>query len=201
MAEVYAGNAADDRFAFRRRADGGYSIAPGARHDFFVGPDALRNFASYLPVLRKDFRSTHLRVAAPAGYPDGWRTARNWAGDEISPFERMRVLNPAPNLRILAAVQDDFARALPGLGRPKLRAAWGGMIDSMPDVVPVVDRVAGVPGLVIATGMSGHGFGIGPGMGRVVADLVAGAPVGHDLRRFRLARFSDGSKIAPGPSL
>jgi glycine/D-amino acid oxidase-like deaminating enzyme len=38
------------------------------------------------------------------------------------------------------------------------------MIDTLPDVVPVVDR-APIPGLTIATGMSGHGFGIGPGMG------------------------------------
>jgi glycine/D-amino acid oxidase-like deaminating enzyme len=75
------------------------------------------------------------------------------------------------------------------------------MIDTMPDVVPVIDRVASVPGLTIATGMSGHGFGIGPGMGRVIADLVAGNPPGHDLHLFRLARFSDGSRIAPGPSL
>jgi glycine/D-amino acid oxidase-like deaminating enzyme len=71
----------------------------------------------------------------------------------------------------------------------------------MPAVVPVIDRVPSISGLVIATGLSGHGFGIGPGMGRVVADLVAGHPIGHDLARFRLARFSDGSKIAPGPSL
>jgi glycine/D-amino acid oxidase-like deaminating enzyme len=75
------------------------------------------------------------------------------------------------------------------------------MIDSMPDVVPVVDRAASIPGLVIATGMSGHGFGIGPGMGRVIADLVMGNSTGHDIRRFRLNRFADGSEIAPGPSL
>ena len=39
------------------------------------------------------------------------------------------------------------------------------------------------------------------GMGRVVADLVAGNATGHDLSRFRYARFTDGSKIAPGPTL
>jgi glycine/D-amino acid oxidase-like deaminating enzyme len=49
--------------------------------------------------------------------------------------------------------------------------------------------------------MSGHGFGIGPGFGRVVADLVRGRAPGHDLSRFRFARFSDGSRLAPGPSL
>ena len=68
-------------------------------------------------------------------------------------------------------------------------------------IVPVIDRAPDVPGLVIATGMCGHGFGIGPGMGRVVADLVAGRAVGHNLTRFRLSRFSDGSKLRVGTGL
>jgi len=200
MPEIFPGNAADDDFAFRRRADGGYSIAPGARHDFFIGKDAFQSFGVYLPVLKKDFRSTNFRLAAPKGFPDAWGTPRRWAMDAPSPFERQRVLNPAPNMKTLAEVQDSFAKAFPSLGRPKLKAAWAGMIDSLPDVVPIVDH-APIPGLTIATGMSGHGFGIGPGMGRVVADLVAGRPTGHDLSRFRLSRFSDGSPIRPGPSL
>jgi glycine/D-amino acid oxidase-like deaminating enzyme len=201
MPEIFPGNAVDDHFAFRRREDGGYSIAPGAEHDFFIGPDAFRNFAAYLPVLKQDFRSTHFRPMAPSGFPDAWGTQRRASPDSPGPFEAIRVLNPAPNMATLGRVQDRFARAFPGLGRPRLRAAWAGMIDTMPDVVPVIDRAAAIPGLVIATGLSGHGFGIGPGMGRVVADLVAGHPIGHDLHRFRLARFTDGSKIAPGPSL
>ncbi len=113
----------------------------------------------------------------------------------------MRVLDPAPNRATLGRVQAAFARAFPGIGRPPLRTAWAGMIDTMPDVVPVVDHVAAIPGLTVATGMSGHGFGIGPGMGRVIASLVTGEAPGHDLSRFRLSRFSDGSRIAPGPAL
>lgn len=201
MPEIFPGNAADSEFAFRRREDGGYSLAPGAEHDFFIGPDAFRNFAAYLPVLKKDFRSTHFRPMAPRHYPDAWGTPRRWSADGPGPFEAIRVLNPRPNMATLGRVQEAFARAFPALGRPKLRAAWAGMIDTMPDVVPVIDRAAAIPGLVIATGMSGHGFGIGPGMGRVVADLVAGHAIGHDISRFRLSRFTDGSKIAPGPSL
>ena len=200
MPEIFPGNAADDDFAFRRRADGGYSIAPGARHDFFIGKDAFRSFGVYLPVLKKDFRSTNFRLAAPKGFPDAWGTPRRWSLDAPSPFERQRVLNPAPNMATLGDVQDSFAKAFPALGRPKLKAAWAGMIDSLPDVVPILDH-APIPGVTIATGMSGHGFGIGPGIGRVVADLVTGRAVGHDLARFRLSRFTDGSRIEPGPSL
>jgi glycine/D-amino acid oxidase-like deaminating enzyme len=200
MPEIFAGNAADDDFAFRRRADGGYSIAPGGEHDFFIGRGAFASLKFYLTMLKKDFRSTNFRLSAPVGYPDAWRTPRRWALDEESPFERQRILNPAPNMKTLAAVQDCFAKAFPALGRPKLKIAWAGMIDSLPDVVPIVDHAL-IAGLTIATGMSGHGFGIGPGMGRVAADLVMGLPTGHDLGRFRFARFSDGSPIRPGPSL
>ena len=200
MPEVYAGNAADDVFAFRRRADGGYSIAPKAEHDFFPGRDDVASFRNFLPILKRDWRSTHVRAIAPKGYPDAWGTPRRWSADTVSPFERMRILDPAPNMASIGRVQDAFARAFPALGRPRLRAAWGGMIDTMPDVVPVIDR-APLDGLVIATGMSGHGFGIGPGIGRVVADLVAGQAPGHDLHRFRLSRFTDGSLVAPGPTL
>jgi glycine/D-amino acid oxidase-like deaminating enzyme len=74
------------------------------------------------------------------------------------------------------------------------------MIDTLPDIVPVIDA-APVPGLTVATGMSGHGFGIGPGVGRVVADLVAGRAPGRDLARFRWGRFADGSAVDLGPAL
>lgn len=198
LPQVYAGNAADDRIGFRRREDGGYSLAPGFSHDFFIGPDAFRHFFKYWPQLRKDHRGTSFRLGAPRGFPDAWGTPRRWKG--ISPFEKMRILDPAPNMRALEQAAQDFGAAFPQFGKVRFAKTWAGMIDMMPDVVPVIDR-APIAGLVIATGLSGHGFGIGPGFGRVVADLVADRPIGHDLTRFRLSRFTDGSVIAPGPSL
>jgi glycine/D-amino acid oxidase-like deaminating enzyme len=200
LPQVFDGAAADNHLAFRRRADGGYTLAPGGFHEFFLGPDAFRHARAFLPVLRKDWRATHFRPAAPRGYPDSWGTPRQWAEDDESPFERCRILNPDPHVAEVARLQDRFAAAFPALGRPAVAAAWAGMIDTMPDVVPVIDA-APLPGLWVLTGLSGHGFGIGPGVGRVMADLVMGRPPGHDLARFRFARFSDGTRIAPGPSL
>jgi glycine/D-amino acid oxidase-like deaminating enzyme len=201
LPEIYPGAGAAGSFAFRPRADGGYTLAAGSAHGFFLGPDALRHARTFVPILRKDWRSTRLRPSAPRGYPDAWGTPRRWTPDETSPFEQMRILDPKPDQGALAGAQDAFAAAFPALGRPRLRTTWAGMIDTMPDVVPVIDRVDTIPGLVLATGFSGHGFGIGPGAGRVVASLVAGDTPGHDLRRFRLSRFSDGSRLELGPSL
>ena len=53
----------------------------------------------------------------------------------------------------------------------------------------------------IATGLSGHGFGIGPGAGKAIAGMLTGKETDIDLREFRLGRFFDGTPIrleAPG---
>jgi glycine/D-amino acid oxidase-like deaminating enzyme len=110
-------------------------------------------------------------------------------------------MNPRPNRGKVRSLPRLFAETFPALGEIRLKAAWAGMIDTMPDVVPVVDRIAAIPGLIVGTGMSGHGFGIGPGIGRVLADLATGGDPGHDLTRFRHARFSDGSVPDLGPAL
>ncbi len=201
LPDFWSAAAADSHFAIRRRQDGGYTLTPGHFHEFFIGPDAFRHLRSFLPQIRKDISGTRFLPLAPSGYPDAWMTPRRWPEDGESPFERMRILDPAPNKAMVERLRKRFAEAFPQIGLPGIATTWAGMIDTMPDVVPVIDHAASLPGLTIATGMSGHGFGIGPGIGRVVADMVGGRAPGHDLSRFRLSRFSDGSEIRIGPSL
>lgn len=201
MAEVFAGNASDENFAFRRRADGGYTLAGEGRHQLMIGPDAFRHFFKYLPVATAHLHETSFAPAAPKGYPDAWGIARSWYNDEASPFEHVRVLDPKPNQRQIKRIVKSFAARFPHLGEPNIQATWAGMIDTMPDVVPIIDRVAQQEGLIVATGLSGHGFGIGPGFGKIVSLLAQGKQTGHDISRFRFSRFSDGSKIVPGPSI
>ncbi len=201
LPEVNAGAAASRDVAFRRREDGGYTLAPPGGPELFIGPDVLRALPKFLPQLRADPLGQRLLPFAPRGFPDGWSTPRNWGGDDRSPFETMRILNPAPNMRRINRLLRDFAQMFPALPPIRLQSAWAGMIDTMPDIVPVVDHCAQLPGLIIGTGMSGHGFGIGPGFGRVLAALASGDPVGHDLSRFRAGRFTDGSAMRLGPNV
>jgi glycine/D-amino acid oxidase-like deaminating enzyme len=201
LPEIYAGAAANRKVAFRRREDGGYTLAPPGAPELFIGPDAWRALPHYMTQLRANPFGQVLHPFAPTGFPDAWTTKRRWRGDESTPFEAMRILNPAPNMGKIRRLLRNFAEMFPDLPPVKLKAAWAGMIDTMPDIVPVVDRVDRLPGLTIGTGMSGHGFGIGPGMGRVLAALATGGEVGHDLSRFRLSRFTDGSPMILGPNV
>jgi glycine/D-amino acid oxidase-like deaminating enzyme len=200
LPQVYAGAAADGHIAFRRRMDGGYTLAPGAGHDVHLGPDLFRSFGAFLKPALQGLRHTRFHATAPRGFPDAWSTPRRWDADRPSPFEAMRVLDPAPSRRLAGRLARDFRAAFPRLPEVRLTRTWAGMIDTMPDVVPVVDH-APIPGVFVATGMSGHGFGIAPAFGRIIADMLTGQAPGHDMHRFRLSRFSDGSKLVQGPSL
>jgi len=201
MPDFHAGAAAEKDIAFRRRLDGGYTLAPAAAHRLYLGPDAFRHAAKYLPALKADPLGTRYALRAPAGYPDGWTTPRDWAPDAPTPFESMRVLNPVPDASHLNSIARGFRRLFPHAGEIRFQKSWAGMIDLMPDTVPIVDWVPTHPGLLVATGMSGHGFGIGPGMGRVISNLILGNETGHNLHRFRFSRFTDGSAIRLGTSL
>ena len=78
----------------------------------------------------------------------------------------------------------------PAFAKAQVVQEWAGLIDVTPDVVPVISPVDAVPGLLVATGFSGHGFGIGPGAGRLVADLVTGRDPVVDPTPFRFSRFT-----------
>lgn len=50
---------------------------------------------------------------------------------------------------------------------------------------------------MIATGFSGHGFAMGPIVGRICSELVVDGESSLDLTAFRLARFTDGTYKKP----
>ncbi len=194
-------NAVDDALAIRRRDDGGYTLATADRHLFHLGLDGFASFRQWLPELRRQWRHTGFRLGAPKGFPDGWRTPRQWAADDVTPFEDMRVLEPDPMPGAVGRMTSRFAARFGQIGQAGIAEAWSGMIDAMPDIVPIVDAVPQLPGLTLAAGMSGHGFGIGPGFGRAIARRLLGEPDEHDLSRFRFDRFTDGSVLKQGPAL
>jgi glycine/D-amino acid oxidase-like deaminating enzyme len=90
------------------------------------------------------------------------------------PFERTRVLDPAPDHALLDEVLAAAKRAWPQLAAAAPAERWAGMIDVLPDELPALGPMPGCAGMIVATGFSGHGFGIGPAAGRTAADLAAG---------------------------
>jgi len=182
-------------FAFRRRLDGGYTVANNTVHVADIVPDSFRFFFDFLPVLRIERKALRLRLGRR--FLDQLMTPSRWALDRPSPFEKVRVLDPAPTGWALDAAEAALAQSFPAFRGVKRVESWAGLNDATPDTVPVISPADHLPGFFIASGFSGHGFGIGPAAGRLAADLVTGDPPLVDPTPFRFSRFSDGTRPRP----
>lgn len=180
-------SAAGSVFAFRKRMDGGYTIARRNANTAEITPDHFRLLHDFLPRLLKSRNEIRLRVGMRSW--EELRVARRWSLDQATPFEAVRILDPKPKQRVLAEARRILSRAFPVFAGMEIVESWAGLMDVTPDAVPVIDQVAHIPGFFVATGFSGHGFGIGPGAGRLMADLVSGDRPIVDPGPFRLARF------------
>jgi glycine/D-amino acid oxidase-like deaminating enzyme len=178
-------------FSFRKRLDGGYSVALRASGVADITPDSFKLFFDFLPHLMKERHELSLRFGARF-FEELFR-AKKWGPDEVTPMEKTRVLDPKPVSGSFAKARDLFAAAFPGMSEVRIAEGWAGYIDATPDAIPVISPVDSVPGFYLATGFSGHGFGIGPGAGKLMADLVAGDTPAVDPQPYRHSRFLDGS--------
>jgi len=122
-----------------------------------------------------------------------------WALDRPSPFEAMRILDPPVHKPILEQARTHLTAAFPVFHTMRVADSWGGMIDVTPDEIPVISGVDALPGFFIATGFTGHGFGIAPGAGRLMSELVMNQTPVVDPTPFRYSRFTDGTRPKPSP--
>lgn len=77
----------------------------------------------------------------------------------------------------------------PVLSDVKIVRTWAGWMDSCADHVPVISSVEEVPGLIVACGFSGHGFGIAPTVGLLLSELAMDEKMTLDLSAFHYDRF------------
>jgi glycine/D-amino acid oxidase-like deaminating enzyme len=197
-AEVTPGGLVTPDFTISRRLDGGYIVAAQNRGQLEVTPQGLRYARQFWPTFQARRKSLKVRIGRSLF--DGPEVlSGKWPFDKPSPFERHRIFAPPPNLRIVEPALKRIVAAYPALQGIGMAGIWGGWIDSMPDAVPVISAVDKLPGFFLATGFSGHGFGIGPGAGRLAADLVAGGTPVVDPAPFRYTRLVDGTDLGkPG---
>jgi glycine/D-amino acid oxidase-like deaminating enzyme len=186
-------SASNKQFAFRKRADGGYTVAYGFRTYSDLTPDCFRLFFKYLEALKSQLGS--LRIGIGARFFEELRRPRHWALDQPTAFEQVRTLDPEPIVPYVDTGLREFIKVFPHLSHARIAQRWAGYMDVTPDAIPVISGVDTVPGLFIGTGFSGHGFGIGPAAGKLMADLVTNDTPLVDPHAFRLTRFSDGTKI------
>lgn len=174
-------------FSFRKHQDGGFIVTQRGALDAPITLDHFTVGWRYLEQLRAQRR--FLRVSMGRYFFKDLALKRRWKADSVSPFERIRTMNPAVNPVLNHEAMTNLRDAWPIFNNAELAEAWAGLIDITPDSNPVIDHVKAIPGLTLATGFSGHGFGTGPAAGQLAADLVSNAAPLIDPSPYRFDRF------------
>ena len=159
-------------FSFRKHQDGGFIVTQRGALDAPLTLDHLLIGWRYLSQLRAQY--SFLRPSLGKAFVKDLGVARRWKANEVSPFEKIRVNDPAVNPSLNQEAFTNLCNAWPVFNNAEIDEEWAGIIDVTPDSNPVIDKIKAIPGLTVATGFSGHGFGTGPAAGQLAADLVSG---------------------------
>jgi glycine/D-amino acid oxidase-like deaminating enzyme len=176
-----------------RRGDGCHSLAISGRARVDPTAQFFRFAREFLPMFYRRWRN--LSPGGLEGVRSGHEGLARWRLDDPTPMERMRILDPRVDESSMRLLRKRAAALIPALGKAPRVGAWAGYVDSTPDGVPVISHISSLPGLMLAAGFSGHGFGIGTGSGHLIADIATGQDPIVDPRPYSLTRFDPGQKI------
>ena len=82
-----------------------------------------------------------------------------------------------------------FPIVLPLLQNLHIIRGFSGITNWTPDGIPVIDKVKDIDGLWLVSGFSGHGFCLGPMIGKLIADWITEGNPEVELSAFSLPRF------------
>lgn len=174
-------------FSFRKEKDGGYVVT----HRQALGAPIILDHAligtKYMTMLKHAKGMLRYLIGKP--FFDDLRLPRRWRSTSVSPFEHARVMDPAANEKINQEALENIRGVWPAFRDVEIVESWAGTMDITPDNNPVIDRVPDLPGLTIATGMSGHGFGTGPAAGQLAADIAMGTDPLVDPAPYAMSRL------------
>lgn len=175
-------------FSFRRHQDGGFVITQRGALDAPLSLDHLLLGHRYLPQLRA--ARGNLRISLGRHFFHDLALKRRWRSNQLSPFEQIRTMDPPVNHQLNQDALANLSAAWPVFRNVQVAWSWAGMIDVTPDSNPVIGPVSQLPGLTVATGFSGHGFGTSPAAGQLAADLISNTTPVVDPEPYQFSRFA-----------
>lgn len=181
---------------WRQRSDGSFNLANDARVDVDVTLGHLRALEWYMGPLLQHFRSFNFKLNGTFLDDVRQRLPRSETrvnGHLVGVRDPLLAANDADINACLARLK----KAIPAQQNVQIVERWAGGIDVLPDGIPVLDAPATPSGLMVATGFCGHGFALGPMVGKTLADwFVTGQPP-MNLHDLRLSRYAEGDVKPP----
>ena len=174
-------------FSFRKHIDGSFIMMQRGALDAPLTIDHIKIGTQYLEAFKHGKDMMHVRFNS--FFFEDLKLGRRWSKGDISPFEKVRTFNPPINQSFNQDALNNLRQAWPAFNDAEIENEWSGSIDVTPDSNPVIANIDAVPGLTVAIGFSGHGFGTSPAAGQLAADLVMGSTPLIDPTPYRFSRF------------
>jgi glycine/D-amino acid oxidase-like deaminating enzyme len=190
LPEVTALTAWGDHFTFRQDVEGRFVLAGGSVSIYDLDLDLVRDLRHFGPMAWKNRHWVRVRA--------GKRLFRDLAsvvpgtGEHREFWQRRRAIDPVPNPNAATHTIAQLKKSFPTLEGVEMESTWAGYIDSTPDQAPVIGPAGRYRGLHILTGLSGHGFALGPAAAEMATDLIVGDEPRVDRSPFRIERFTEG---------
>lgn len=111
-------------YALRRRIDGAYTVAVPGYGTVNIAPQGLRYATKFYQMYQSNL-TKKLSYRINSSFWNGPEAAGKWEFDEISPFEKIRILDPLPNKKLVDLAIKNLTTDYPELGgiKPPLLGA------------------------------------------------------------------------------
>ena len=175
-------------------AAGPHAALIGRMVDVDVPVSPIRHFV----FVTKPFEGAPSRHTLVIEFSSGWCFHRE--GDGILMAMGNRTAPPTFDVGVdwdfFETVMETAIRRYPAVENTAILKSWAGAYETTPDHNPILGRVAGLDGFILANGFSGHGFMHSPATGQLIAEVIIdGEATSIDISPLSIDRFAKGELI------
>ena len=143
------------------------------------------------------FHVTNGPIPLTIDFHRGWYFRREGNGLLLSgPIDPEPSFNLNTDYKAMAETSENAMVRVPALEKARIARGWAGLYEISPDHHAILGKVPEVEGLILANGLSGHGFQHSPAVGKVISELITdGDARTIDISSLSIERFEKGELV------
>jgi len=143
------------------------------------------------------FHVTNGPIPLTIDFHRGWYFRKEGNGLLLSgPIDPEPSFNLNTDYKAMAETSENAMYRVPALEKARIARGWAGLYEISPDHHAILGKVPEVEGLILANGLSGHGFQHSPAVGKVISELITdGDARTIDISSLSIERFEKGELV------
>lgn len=166
-------------------ATGSWSTPVAAKLNLYLPMQAGKGYSFTLQNVEKNVRIPSIFLEARVAITPMGNTLRFGGTMEITGVDHSVSMNR------VKGIVDSIPKYYPGMqvNMPKKEDVWHGLRPCSPDGMPYIGKMVNLKNVTIATGHSMMGLSLGPGTGKLVAEIISGEKLSIGIKAFDPERF------------